>query len=72
MIQENLIPEIAVELEGSLIEWSQGLSSRKNVFQLTTFTGNQILLQEDCSFTAAAWFYAIKSAISKLVRPFNI
>ena len=66
--EENLKPEIAVELGGSLIEWSQGLSSRKNVFQLTTFTGNQILLQEDCSLTAAEWFYSIKSAISKLPK----
>ncbi|XP_053202200.1 myb-like protein A isoform X2 [Panonychus citri] len=64
--EENLKPEIVIELGGSLIEWSQGLSSRKNVFQLTTFTGNQILLQEDCSLTAAEWFYSIKSAISKL------
>lgn len=61
-------PEIIVELLGSQIEWNQGLSSRRHVFQLTTALGNQILFQEDCSLTAAEWFYSIKSAISKLPK----
>ena len=64
-------PEIIVELSGSLVEWSPRLSSRKNVFLVSTYKGDQILLQKDFAYNCAEWFFAIKGAINKLVFKAN-
>ncbi|RWS07074.1 Rho GTPase-activating protein 12-like protein, partial [Dinothrombium tinctorium] len=45
-ISGSLKPEITIDLSRASIEWSEK-SSRKNVFQITTEFGQQILLQDD-------------------------
>ncbi|XP_068101973.1 rho GTPase-activating protein 15 isoform X2 [Hyperolius riggenbachi] len=55
-----------VDLCGALIEWTSERSSRKNVFQITTLSGNEILLQSDVDITIKEWFHAIRSAIDSL------
>ena len=42
-------PEITIELAGAMITWCPEKSSRKNCFQVSTITGHQVLLQEECA-----------------------
>lgn len=65
-------PEMAIELAGALVEWSPDKSSRKNVFKVTTVTGHQVLLQDDCSLTCKEWFDAIRTAIMRLPSKLDI
>jgi hypothetical protein len=60
-------PEITIELAGAVITWCPEKSSRKNCFQVSTITGHQVLLQEECALVCKEWFDLIKSAILKLV-----
>ncbi|XP_074857637.1 rho GTPase-activating protein 15 [Carettochelys insculpta] len=57
-----------VDLCGAHIEWTKEKSSRKNVFQLTTISGNEFLLQSDIDFIILDWFHAIKNAIDRLPK----
>ncbi|XP_056649793.1 rho GTPase-activating protein 15 isoform X2 [Monodelphis domestica] len=57
-----------VDLCGAHIEWTKEKSSRKNVFQITTVTGNEFLLQSDIDFIILDWFHAIKNAIDRLPK----
>ncbi|XP_063743954.1 rho GTPase-activating protein 15 isoform X3 [Eleginops maclovinus] len=52
-----------VQLCGALIEWTPEKSSRKNVFQITTNTGSEYLLQADSQSTASKWFGAIRKTV---------
>ncbi|XP_023585939.1 rho GTPase-activating protein 15 [Trichechus manatus latirostris] len=56
----------SVDLCGAHIEWAKEKSSRKNVFQITTVSGNEFLLQSDIEFITLDWFHAIKNAIDRL------
>ncbi|NXA51767.1 RHG15 protein, partial [Nothocercus julius] len=57
-----------VDLCGARIEWTPEKSSRKNVFQITTLSGNEFLLQSDIDFLILDWFHAIKNAIDRLSK----
>nr|XP_060617641.1 rho GTPase-activating protein 15 [Anolis sagrei ordinatus] len=57
-----------VDLCGAHIEWTTEKSSKKNVFQITTVSGNEILLQSDIDFVILEWFHAIKNAIERLPK----
>ncbi|KAM4698598.1 rho GTPase-activating protein 15 [Rhinophrynus dorsalis] len=56
-----------IDLCGAQVEWSKEKSSRKNVFQITTLSGNEFLLQADSEITIMEWYHAIKSTIDSLV-----
>ncbi|XP_018409552.1 PREDICTED: rho GTPase-activating protein 15 [Nanorana parkeri] len=55
-----------VDLCGAVIEWTSEKSSRKNVFQITTLSGSEILLQSDVDITIKEWFHAIRNTIDSL------
>lgn len=57
-----------VDLCGAHIEWAKEKSSRKSVFQITTASGNEFLLQSDIDFIILDWFHAIKNAIDRLPK----
>lgn len=62
-----------IDLRGAQIEWTNEKSSRKNVFQITTESGNEFLLQSDADITIQEWFCAIRNTIDSLgtVQPFS-
>ncbi|KAI1884903.1 hypothetical protein AGOR_G00214680 [Albula goreensis] len=55
-----------VDLCGAHVEWTTDKSSRKNVFQITTSSGNEFLLQADNYSTICKWHDAIKKAVDSL------
>ncbi|XP_075968323.1 rho GTPase-activating protein 15 [Anarhichas minor] len=57
-----------VQLSGALIEWTTEKSSRKNVFQITTNTGSEYLLQTDSYSTASKWYDAIRKAVDSSTK----
>ncbi|XP_030808313.1 rho GTPase-activating protein 15 [Camarhynchus parvulus] len=57
-----------VDLCGARIEWTSEKSSKKNVFQITTVSGNEFLFQSDIDFLILDWFHAIKNAIDRLPK----
>ncbi|KAM4608606.1 rho GTPase-activating protein 15 isoform 2-T2 [Polymixia lowei] len=57
-----------VGLAGAVIEWTTEKSSRKNVFQITTNTGSEYLLQADTYSTICKWHDAIKKIVSSLSK----
>ncbi|KAM9851065.1 rho GTPase-activating protein 15 isoform 2-T2 [Aulostomus maculatus] len=57
-----------VQLCGAIIEWTTEKSSRKNVFQITTYTGNQYLFQADSYSTASLWYNAIRQTIDSSTK----
>uniref|UniRef100_A0A3Q3K6R2 Rho GTPase-activating protein 15 n=1 Tax=Monopterus albus TaxID=43700 RepID=A0A3Q3K6R2_MONAL len=58
-----------VQLCGAITRWTTEKSSKKNVFQLTTNTGSEYLLQADGYSTASKWYDDIRKAIDSSVRP---
>ncbi|XP_056390882.1 rho GTPase-activating protein 15 [Hyla sarda] len=62
-----------INLLGAQIEWTSEKSSRKNVFQITTESGNEFLLQSDADVTIKEWFCAIRNTIDSLgtLQPFS-
>ncbi|XP_029328770.1 rho GTPase-activating protein 15 isoform X3 [Mus caroli] len=58
----------SVDLCGAHIEWAKEKSSKKSVFQITTVSGNEFLLQSDIDFLILDWFQAIKNAIDRLPK----
>lgn len=69
---------MCVDLNGALIDHvdrgdKASVTSRKNVFLVSTFLGLQVLFQCDCSQQAEEWYNAIHAAIHNLVsRNFSI
>ncbi|GIY84234.1 rho GTPase-activating protein 12 [Caerostris darwini] len=59
-------PELCIDLNGALVEWCPDKSSRKNVFQISTVLGHQLLLQDDNAQTTREWFETIQAAIMML------
>ncbi|XP_018091241.2 rho GTPase-activating protein 15-like [Xenopus laevis] len=55
-----------IDLHGASIEWTNEKSSRKNVFQITTLSGNEFLFQSDADITVQEWFRAIRNTIDSL------
>ncbi|CAG0907596.1 unnamed protein product, partial [Darwinula stevensoni] len=64
-------PELCVDLNGSTLAWSEGKSSRKYVFQVSTVLGLQLLLQADAQDTSRDWFSSIDHAIHRLAETIN-
>uniref|UniRef100_A0A8D3B212 Rho GTPase-activating protein 15 n=1 Tax=Scophthalmus maximus TaxID=52904 RepID=A0A8D3B212_SCOMX len=58
-----------VPLCGAVIEWTKEKSSRKNVFQITTHTGSEYLLQVDSYSAASKWYDTIRKAIDSSTKP---
>ncbi|XP_016895248.1 rho GTPase-activating protein 15 isoform X2 [Cynoglossus semilaevis] len=57
-----------VQLSGAVVQWVKDKSSRENVFQVTTRTGSEFLLQLDTRPTASKWFHAIEDAVQSSTR----
>ncbi|MGH0170501.1 UNVERIFIED_CONTAM: hypothetical protein FKN15_059221 [Acipenser sinensis] len=64
----NSKPESSVDLRGAQLRWANDMSSKKNVFQLRTVTGNEFLLQSDTDSVTREWFNTIHIVIEKLDR----
>lgn len=65
-------PELCVDLNGALIDQvdrgdKASVTSRKNVFLVSTVLGLQVLFQCDCSQLAEEWYNAVHTAIHNLV-----
>uniref|UniRef100_A0AAZ3RH79 Rho GTPase activating protein 9 n=1 Tax=Oncorhynchus tshawytscha TaxID=74940 RepID=A0AAZ3RH79_ONCTS len=63
----NSRPESSVDLRGAVVQWTNDLSSKKNVFKLRTVTGNEFLLQSETGSLIREWFNTIHSVIDRLV-----
>lgn len=57
-----------VHLCGAVIQWTTEKSSRKNVFQITTNTGSEYLLQADNYSTASKWYDIIRKKIDSSTK----
>ncbi|XP_040914006.1 rho GTPase-activating protein 15 [Toxotes jaculatrix] len=57
-----------VQLCGAVVDWTTEKSSRKNVFQITTNTGSEYLLQSESSSTASIWFHAVRKAVNSSTK----
>ncbi|XP_052123932.1 rho GTPase-activating protein 12 isoform X2 [Frankliniella occidentalis] len=69
-------PELCVDLNGALIDQvdrgdKASVTSRKNVFLVSTVLGLQVLFQCDCSQQAEEWFNAVHTAIHNLPSGFD-
>uniref|UniRef100_A0A673WL21 Rho GTPase activating protein 9 n=2 Tax=Salmo trutta TaxID=8032 RepID=A0A673WL21_SALTR len=64
----NSHPESSVDLRGAVVQWTNDLSSKKNVFKLRTVTGNEFLLQSETDSLIREWFNTIHSVIDRLDR----
>ncbi|XP_071222611.1 rho GTPase-activating protein 15-like isoform X2 [Salvelinus alpinus] len=64
----NSRPESSVDLRGAVVQWTNDLSSKKNVFKLRTVTGNEFLLQSETDSLIREWFNTIHSVINRLDR----
>nr|XP_046167203.1 rho GTPase-activating protein 9 isoform X4 [Oncorhynchus gorbuscha] len=64
----NSCPESSVDLRGAVVQWTNDLSSKKNVFKLRTVTGNEFLLQSETGSLIREWFNTIHSVIDRLDR----
>lgn len=58
---------MCVDLNGALIDRGDKVSSRKNVYMISTLLGLQVLIQNDSTQQADLWLEAIQSVIKKLV-----
>ncbi|KAF7709914.1 rho GTPase-activating protein 15 [Silurus meridionalis] len=54
-----------VNLCGAVVDWTTEKSSRKNVFQITTRSGEELLLQSDDYPTISKWHDAIKNTADR-------
>ncbi|XP_027008251.1 rho GTPase-activating protein 15 isoform X1 [Tachysurus fulvidraco] len=64
-LKPGLKPE-GVDLCGAVVDWTTEKSSRKNVIQITTRSGEELLLQSDDYPTISKWHDAIKKIADKL------
>ncbi|KAB5576775.1 hypothetical protein PHYPO_G00202340 [Pangasianodon hypophthalmus] len=63
-LKPGIKPE-GVDLCGAVVEWTTEKSSRKNVFQITTRSGEELLLQSDDYPTISKWHDAIKKTADR-------
>ncbi|XP_072263550.1 rho GTPase-activating protein 9 isoform X2 [Pyxicephalus adspersus] len=64
----NSKPESSVDLRGASIDWTQDMSSKKNVIHLRMVTGNEFLLQSDKESVVQEWYDALQRVIERLER----
>nr|XP_020656426.1 rho GTPase-activating protein 12 isoform X5 [Pogona vitticeps] len=58
-------PEFTVDLRGAVVDWaSKDKSSKKNVIELKTRQGTELLIQSDNDISVTEWFKVLKNAIS--------
>ncbi|XP_017296372.1 rho GTPase-activating protein 15 isoform X2 [Kryptolebias marmoratus] len=57
-----------VQLCGAVIDWTTEKSSKKNVFQITTNTGSEYLIQSDNYSTASKWYDAIRKTVDSSTK----
>ncbi|XP_015240207.1 PREDICTED: rho GTPase-activating protein 15 [Cyprinodon variegatus] len=57
-----------VQLCGAVIEWTTEKSSKKNVFQITTNTGSEYLIQAENYSTASKWHDGIRKTVESLTK----
>ncbi|EHB12262.1 Rho GTPase-activating protein 12 [Heterocephalus glaber] len=58
-------PEFTVDLKGAVIKMaSKGKSSKKNIFELKTHQGKELLIQSDNDAVINDWFKVLSSAIN--------
>lgn len=62
----NSCPESSVDLRGAQLQWTNELSSKKNVFKLRTVTGNEFLLQSDTDTVIREWYSTLQKVIDRL------
>ncbi|XP_067314816.1 rho GTPase-activating protein 15 isoform X2 [Pseudorasbora parva] len=62
----NSRPESSVDLRGAQLQWTNELSSKKNVFKLRTITGNEFLLQSETDSLIREWYRTIQNVIDRL------
>ncbi|XP_038611481.1 rho GTPase-activating protein 12 isoform X4 [Tachyglossus aculeatus] len=68
----NSKPEFTVDLKGATIEMaSKDKSSKKNVFELKTRQGTELLIQSENDSTINEWFKVINYTISNQVAEFD-
>ncbi|XP_042188535.1 rho GTPase-activating protein 12b isoform X3 [Callorhinchus milii] len=66
-------PEFTVDLRGAAIEWaSKDKSSKKNVLELRTRQGTELLIQLDNDATIAEWHKALEITIGNQTEPDEI
>ncbi|CAG2065931.1 unnamed protein product, partial [Timema podura] len=59
-------PELCIDLNGAVLSHEDKLSSRKNVFRVTSALGIQVLLQCESTQLSEEWFHTIIAAIRVL------
>ncbi|XP_041440354.1 rho GTPase-activating protein 15 isoform X3 [Xenopus laevis] len=64
----NSKPESSVDLRGATTDWTQEMSSKKNVIHLRMVTGNEYLLQSDKELLIQEWYDALQRVIERLDR----
>ncbi|XP_046592146.1 uncharacterized protein LOC107221394 isoform X1 [Neodiprion lecontei] len=64
-------PDISVDLNGAIIEPDDKVSSRKNVYIISTILGLQVLIQNDNTTVANEWFKEIYDVIHNLPSGFE-
>ncbi|KAM5179475.1 rho GTPase-activating protein 9 [Mantella aurantiaca] len=64
----NSKPESSMDLRGASIDWTQDMSSKKNVIHLRMVTGNEFLLQSDKESVVQEWYDALQRVIERLER----
>lgn len=58
--------ELQISLAGAIVDWSPEKSRKRNVFQVSTISGQKVLLQDDNMQTSKEWFETISAAIRRL------
>ncbi|XP_050535745.1 rho GTPase-activating protein 12-like [Daktulosphaira vitifoliae] len=64
-------PELSVDLNGALVYPADKVSSRKNVYVISTVLGTQVLFQDENNTQAQSWVSTIQAAISNLPSSFD-
>lgn len=62
----QIVPEFTVDLKGASVHWVQNKSSKKNVIELRTRLGCEILMQYDTESIISDWFKVVHDTIRQL------
>ncbi|XP_047445103.1 rho GTPase-activating protein 12-like isoform X2 [Mugil cephalus] len=57
-------PEFTVDVRGGSVDWAKDKSSKKNVLELKTRQGTELLIQSDNDGVINEWFRALQDSIS--------
>ncbi|XP_070566620.1 rho GTPase-activating protein 15-like isoform X2 [Ptychodera flava] len=59
-------PEATFHLKGAIVEWTKDKSSKKYVFQLSTLSGTEYLIQCDNAMASQQWYESLATTINRL------